>query len=208
VPLAHAHGAWVHVDGAFGLWGAASPSYRHLTAGVEQADSWATDAHKTLNVPYDCGIVVVRDPGALAAAMGMHGDYLIQDTGDAFARVPEMSRRARGVPVWAALRALGRSGVVAMVDRMAGHAAAFGEAIAAIEGAEVVNDVVFTQVCATFGDDERTRAVVARMLADGTAWTTGSRWRDRAVLRISVSNADTTDEDVRRTVDALRRAAE
>ena len=207
VPLAHAHGAWVHVDGAFGLWGAASPSYRHLTAGVEQADSWATDAHKTLNVPYDCGIVVVRDPGALAAAMGMHGDYLIQDTGDAFARVPEMSRRARGVPVWAALRALGRSGVVAMVDRMAGHAAAFAEAIAAIEGAEVVNDVVFTQVCATFGDDERTRAVVARMLADGTAWTTGSRWRDRAVLRISVSNADTTDEDVRRTVDALRRAA-
>jgi glutamate/tyrosine decarboxylase-like PLP-dependent enzyme len=206
VPLAHEHGAWVHVDGAFGLWAAAAPTYRHLTAGVEAADSWATDAHKTLNVPYDCGVVVVRDPAALTASMSVHGDYLIQEAGDPFGRVPEMSRRARGVPVWAALRSLGRSGVAAMVERMGRHARTFAEAIATIDGAQVVNDVVFTQVCATFGDDERTRAVVERMLADGTAWTSGSRWRDRAVLRISVSNAGTTDDDVARSIEALRRA--
>jgi glutamate/tyrosine decarboxylase-like PLP-dependent enzyme len=207
VPLAHEHGAWVHVDGAFGLWAAAAPTYRHLTAGVEAADSWATDAHKTLNVPYDCGVVVVRDPAALTASMSVHGDYLIQEAGDPFGRVPEMSRRARGVPVWAALRSLGRSGVAEMVERMGRHARTFAEAIATIDGAQVVNDVVFTQVCATFGDDERTRAVVERMLADGTAWTSGSRWRDRAVLRISVSNAGTTDDDVGRSIAALRRAA-
>ena len=207
VPLAHEHGAWVHVDGAFGLWAAAAPTYRHLTAGVEAADSWATDAHKTLNVPYDCGVVVVRDPAALTASMSVHGDYLIQEAGDPFGRVPEMSRRARGVPVWAVLRSLGRSGVAEMVERMGRHARTFAEAIATIDGAQVVNDVVFTQVCATFGDDERTRAVVERMLADGTAWTSGSRWRDRAVLRISVSNAGTTDDDVARSIEALRRAA-
>ena len=207
IRVAHDHHAWVHVDGAFGLWAATSPAYRHLTAGVEAADSWATDAHKTLNVPYDCGVVLVRDAAALTAAMSMHGDYLIQDDADAFARVPEMSRRARGVPVWAALRASGRSGVAETVERLCRHARTFAEAIATIDGAEVVNDVVFTQVCATFGDDDATRAVVARMLEDGTAWTTGSRWRGRAVLRISVSNASTTDDDVARTVAALRRAA-
>ena len=254
VPLAHEHGAWVHVDGAFGLWAAASPSYAHLTAGVQTADSWATDAHKTLNVPYDCGIAVVRDPAAVKAAMGMHGDYLIQDeAGDPCDRVPELSRRARSVPVYAVLAALGRRGVADLVERMAGHAAAFArgvadlpgadvlndvvftqvcvsfgsddrtrqvvdrmcrhartfaDAMAEIPGAEVLNDVVFTQVCAAFGDDDHTRAVVSRMLQDGTAWTSGSRWRDRAVLRISVSNAGTTDEDVTRTVAALRAAVE
>jgi glutamate/tyrosine decarboxylase-like PLP-dependent enzyme len=197
----------VHVDGAFGLWAAASPSYRHLTAGMDAADSWATDAHKTLNVPYDCGVVVVRDHAALTAAMTVQGDYLIQGGDDPLDRVPELSRRARGVPVWAALRAMGRSGVAGMVDRMCRHAHAFAEGIAGIDGAEVVNDVVFTQVCASFGDDERTKAVVSRMLADGTAWTSGSRWHDRAVLRISVSNAGTTDADVADTLEALRRAA-
>jgi glutamate/tyrosine decarboxylase-like PLP-dependent enzyme len=207
IPLAHEHDAWVHVDGAFGLWAAAAPTYQHLTAGVEGADSWATDAHKTLNVPYDCGVAAVRDEAALTAAMSVQGDYLIQGDRDPLGRVPELSRRARGVPVWAALRALGRSGVAEMVERMARHARTFADAIATIDGATVVNDVVFTQVCATFGDDDRTRAVVERMLADGTAWTSGSRWRDRAVLRISVSNAATTDEDVARTVEALRRAA-
>jgi len=207
IAVAHEHGAWVHVDGAFGLWAAAAPTYRHLTAGVEGADSWATDAHKTLNVPYDCGVVAVRDEAALTAAMSVQGDYLIQGDRDPFGRVPELSRRARGVPVWAALRALGRTGVAEMVERMARHARTFADAIATIDGATVVNDVVFTQVCATFGDDDRTRAVVERMLADGTAWTSGSRWRSRAVLRISVSNAGTTDEDVARTVEALRRAA-
>ena len=200
IPLAHEHDAWVHVDGAFGLWAAAAPAYRYLTTGVEGADSWATDAHKTLNVPYDCGVVAVRDEAPQTAAMSVQGDYLNQGGRDP-------SRRARGVPVWAVLRALGRSGVAEMVERMAGHARTFADAIATIDGATVVNEVVFTQVCATFGDDDRTRAVVERMLADGTAWTSGSRWRGRAVLRISVSNAGTTDEDVARTVEALRRAA-
>ncbi len=208
VELAHEAGAWVHVDGAFGLWAAASPSYRHLTAGVGGADSWATDAHKTLNVPYDCGVVVVRDAGAMSAALGVHGDYLIADAaGDPMDRVPEMSRRGRGVPVWAVLRSLGRAGVAEMLDRLCRHARTFAEAIEEMPGAEVLNEVTFTQVCASFGEDERTRRVVDRMLEEGTAWTTGSRWQDRAVLRISVSNATTTDDDVARTIEALRRAA-
>jgi glutamate/tyrosine decarboxylase-like PLP-dependent enzyme len=208
ITAAHEQGAWVHVDGAFGLWAAVSPSYRHLTQGVELADSWATDAHKTLNVPYDSGIVAVRDRAALNAAMGAQGDYLIPDAaGDPIDRVPEMSRRSRGVPVWAALRASGRTGVVEMVDRLCRHALTFADALAGIPGVEILNDVVFTQVCVSFGSEERTVAVVDRMLAEGTAWTSGSRWRDRAVLRIAVSNAGTTDEDVARSIEALRRAA-
>jgi len=207
IEVAHAHGAWVHVDGAFGLFAAASPVYRHLLAGFEAADSWATDAHKTLNVPYDCGLVIVRDPVALRAAMSMPGAYLIRDAaGDPYEKVPELSRRNRAATVWAVLRSLGRRGVADLVERMAGHARTFAEGIAAIEGAEVLNDVVYTQVCATFGDDAATVDVVARMLVDGTAWTTGSRWRDRAVLRVSVSNWSTTADDVERTLAALRGA--
>jgi glutamate/tyrosine decarboxylase-like PLP-dependent enzyme len=208
IAAAHEQGAWVHVDGAFGLWAAVSPSHRHLTRGVALADSWATDAHKTLNVPYDSGIVAVRDRAALNAAMGAQGDYLIPDAaGDPIDRVPEMSRRSRGVPVWAALRASGRSGVVDLVDRLCRHASTFADALAEMAGVEILNDVVFTQVCVSFGDDEHTLAVVDRMLAEGIAWTSGSRWQDRAVLRIAVSNAGTTDEDVRRSIEALGQAA-
>ncbi len=208
IEVAHRHGAWVHVDGAFGLFAAASPSYRHLVAGLEGADSWTTDAHKTLNVPYDCGLAIVRDRTALRAAMGAHGEYLIQDAaGDPLDTVPEFSRRGRAFAVWAVLRSLGRSGVAALVDGYVRHARAFADGLAGIEGAEVLNDVVFSQVCATFGDDAATQDVVARMLADGTAWMTGSRWRDRAVLRISVSNWSTTDDDVRTSLDALARCA-
>lgn len=209
VRAAHEHGAWVHVDGAFGLFAAASPAYQHLVEGYDEADSWATDAHKTLNVPYDCGLAIVRDATALRTSMSMHGAYLIHDeAGDPFEKVPELSRRARATTVWAVLRSLGRSGVAELVERLAGHARAFAEGIGAIDGAEVLNDVVFTQVCATFGDDARTRVVVTRMLAEGTAWTSGSIWRDRAVLRISVSNWSTTDADVDRTLAALRSVAE
>ncbi|MGM7422133.1 pyridoxal phosphate-dependent decarboxylase family protein [Cellulosimicrobium sp. CpK407] len=208
VEVAHRHGAWVHVDGAFGLFAAASPSFRHLVAGYEAADSWATDAHKTLNVPYDCGLAIVADPAPLRAAMGMHGDYLIQsDTGDPLDKVPELSRRGRAFPVWATLRALGRSGVAELVDGFCRHAAAFAAGMRAIDGAVVLNDVVFTQVCAAFGDDARTQEVVRRVLDDGTAWMSGSRWHDRAVLRVSVSSWATTDDDVRVSLDALRRAA-
>lgn len=208
IEVAHRHGAWVHIDGAFGLWAAAAPSYRHLTAGVSGADSWATDAHKTLNVPYDCGLAIVRDPVAVRAAMGMHGDYLIHDAaGEPFDKVPEISRRGRAFTVWAVLRALGRSGVTDLVERLCRHARRFADEIATIPGAEVLNDVEYTQVCVSFGSDERTEAVVARMLEDGTAWMTGSRWRGRSVLRVSVSSWATTDRDVERSVEALRRAA-
>jgi glutamate/tyrosine decarboxylase-like PLP-dependent enzyme len=209
VAVAHEHGAWVHVDGAFGLWAAATPALGHLVEGLGTADSWATDAHKTLNVPYDCGIAVVADPLALRAAMGMQASYLVHATGasDPLDRVPELSRRARGVPVWAALRSLGRTGVADLVDRLVANARLIADGIAALPGAEILNDVVFTQVCASFGSDERTRAVTERLLADGTAWMSGSRWRGRDVLRVSVSNWSTDEADVTASVDAVRRAA-
>jgi glutamate/tyrosine decarboxylase-like PLP-dependent enzyme len=141
--------------------------------------------------------------------MGMHASYLVhaEGPGDPLDRVPELSRRARGVPVWAALRSLGRSGVADLVDRLARHARAIAEGIATVDGAEILNEVVFTQVCAAFGDDERTRAVIARLLADGTTWMSGSQWRDRDVLRVSVSNWSTDEEDVAASIDAVRRAA-
>ncbi|MET9735687.1 pyridoxal-dependent decarboxylase [Streptomyces sp. NPDC006458] len=200
--------AWVHIDGAFGLWAAASPKYATLTSGCPAADSWATDAHKTLNVPYDCGLAMVRDAAALREAMGHQGAYLIHDTrGDPVDTVPELSRRGRAFPVWAALRSLGRSGVCDLVDGLCRHAAAFARGIAAIEGAIVLNDVVFTQVCAAFDSDARTDRVIQRLLDEGTTWISGSTWRGRRVLRISVSNWSTTDDDVVRTLDALRRAA-
>ncbi len=208
IRVAHENGAWVHVDGAFGLFAAASPALRPLIEGYAAADSWGTDAHKTLNVPYDCGIAIVRDPVALKAAMSMHGDYLIHDeAGDPFEKVPELSRRGRALPVWAVLRALGRTGVADLVERMARHARAFADGIGEIDGAEVLNDVVYTQLCASFGSDERTRDVVRRVLADGTSWMSGSQWAGRAVLRISVSNWATSESDVERSLAALREAA-
>ncbi|MFH8935364.1 pyridoxal phosphate-dependent decarboxylase family protein [Streptomyces griseosporeus] len=208
VSAAHEAGAWVHVDGAFGLWAAASPRLAHHTEGCQDADSWATDAHKTLNVPYDCGVAVVRDPGALRAAMSQQGAYLIHDAhGDPVDTVPELSRRGRAFTVWAVLRALGHRGVGDLVEGLCAHARAFATGIGGIDGAEVLNDVVFTQVCAAFGDDARTDRVLARLLEDGTAWISGSTWRGRRIMRISVSNWSTTADDVARTLDAIRRAA-
>lgn len=209
IAVAHEHDAWVHVDGAFGLWAAASPSLRPHVAGVERADSWATDAHKTLNVPYDCGIVAVADRAALRAAFGGRTSYLIQlddAPSDPFERVPELSRRARGVPVFAALRQLGRSGVVELVDGLAATARALAEQIGALPGVEVLNDVVFTQVCLAFGDDERTQRVTRALIADGAVWMSGSRWQDRDILRISVSNWSTDADDVATAVAAVHRA--
>ena len=206
IDLAHEYGAWVHVDGAFGLWAAAAPSLRYLVPGVERADSWATDAHKTLNVPYDSGIAIVANAGAMYAAMGVHAAYLIQDERpDPFATVPEFSRRARGFTVWAALRSLGRHGVAEMVERFCALARRFAVGLSELDGVRVVNDVVFTQVCVSFGTDEVTRELATRLLKDGTAWMTPSTWHGQAVLRISVSNWRTTDEDVDRTIAAIRR---
>jgi glutamate/tyrosine decarboxylase-like PLP-dependent enzyme len=210
IELARERGAWVHVDGAFGLWAAACPPLRHLVDGLAGADSWATDAHKTLNVPYDCGIAIVADPKAMRSAFGVRTSYLIADDsgpGDPFEKVPELSRRARGVPVWAVLRSLGRDGVAELVEGLASRARAIADGVAEIEGAEVLNDVCYTQVCVAFGNDERTRAVTARLISGGATWMSGSRWRGRDVLRISVSNWSTDEEDVRQSVNALRRAA-
>jgi len=210
IELAHANGAWVHVDGAFGLWAAASPALRPLVTGMDQADSWTTDAHKTLNVPYDCGLAIVADAAAMRSAMGVKASYLVADeSGPAvpYEKVPELSRRARGVPVWAALRSLGRRGVADLVEGLVGRAQEIAPALAEIHGAEVLNDVVFTQVSVSFGSDERTREVTARLIADGTTWMSGSRWHDRDVLRISVSNWSTDERDVRLSVDAVRAAA-
>jgi glutamate/tyrosine decarboxylase-like PLP-dependent enzyme len=210
IEAAHARGAWVHVDGAFGLWAAAVPRFAQLTAGLADADSWATDAHKTLNVPYDCGIAVVADPAAMRAAFSMRASYLIADDsgpGDPHEKVPELSRRARGIPVWAALRSLGRQGVADLVDGLCHAARGIADGMATIPGAQVLNEVPFTQVCVSFGDDARTREVTARVMADGTTWMSGSRWAGRDVLRVSVSNWSTDDEDVQRSLDAVRRAA-
>jgi glutamate/tyrosine decarboxylase-like PLP-dependent enzyme len=207
IELAHRSGAWVHVDGAFGLWAAVAPTLCHLTVGLAEADSWATDAHKTLSVPYDCGLAIVAEPRHLRTALGVHAAYLITDApgpGDPLEKVPEFSRRARGVPVWAALRSLGRVGVAQLVEGLARHAAAMAEGLRGIDGAHVLNDVLYTQVCVAFETDEITRAVAEALVGNGTVWMSGSRWHDRDVIRISVSNWVTSEEDVRRSVDAVR----
>ena len=208
IGLAHERGAWVHVDGAFGLWAAASPRLRPRLDGVELADSWATDAHKTLNVPYDCGVEIVRRSEPVLAAFSAHTAYLLRDGSatDPFERVPEMSRRARGVPVWAALRSLGRSGVADLVDRLAATAAELADRLARLPGVEVLNEVAFTQVCLSFGSDERTREVTRRVIADGAVWMSGSRWAGRDVLRLSVSNWSTDAHDIDTAVEAVSRA--
>jgi glutamate/tyrosine decarboxylase-like PLP-dependent enzyme len=206
IQIARKHGAWIHVDGAFGLWAAAAPDLGHLIRGFEDADSWGTDAHKTLNVPYDCGIAIVRDASALRSAMGLHTSYLIHDAegpGDPFEKVPELSRRARGVPVWAALKSLGRDGVAAQVRGLADAASAIAAGLADLDGVEVLNDVAYTQVSVAFGDDATTRAVTARILEEGRVWMSGSRWRDRDILRVSVSNWRTGEDEVATAVAAV-----
>jgi glutamate/tyrosine decarboxylase-like PLP-dependent enzyme len=208
-------GAWVHVDGAFGLWAAASPASRHLTRGIERADSWATDAHKWLNVPYDSGLVFCAHPDAHRAAMGTRASYLVYSEGaerDQLDWNPEASRRARGFPVYAAIRSLGRSGIVDLVDRCCAHARRFAEALAREPEVEVLNDVVLNQVLVRFLDrggdhDARTHAVIKAVQEDGTCWLGGTTWQDKAAMRISVSNWATTTDDVDRSVAAILRAA-
>ena len=204
---AHAAGAWVHVDGAFGLWAKASPRYAHLVAGVERADSWSTDAHKWLNVPYDCGIALVRDPHALAAAMAIQAAYIpaAQAERNPFDYTPEFSRRARGVEVWAALRSLGRQGLSAMIERNCAAAQRFAERLRAA-GCEILNDVVLNQVLVSFGEPAETQRVIAAVQADGTCWTGGTVWQGRTAMRISVCSWATTEADVDLSVAAMLRA--
>ena len=215
--VAHEHGAWVHVDGAFGLWAAASPDRRHLIAGIENADSCGTDGHKWLNVPYDSGLAFVADPVAHRQAMSLlAASYLVFGEGaerDNANWVPEMSRRARGFPIWAAIRELGRSGIAEMVDRGCECARRFADGLGAAPGVKILNEVVLNQVLVRFtapdgGDsDAFTREVVSRVQADGTSWLGGTTWQGKAAMRISVSNWSTTEADVDRSVEAILRAA-
>jgi glutamate/tyrosine decarboxylase-like PLP-dependent enzyme len=204
-----AAGAWLHVDGAFGLWAAASPRLRHLTVGCDRADSWATDAHKWLNVPYDCGLVFCRHPQAHGQAMAVAASYLQRADGRSPSDwVPESSRRARGFAVWAALRSLGRDGVAELVDRCCDHARAFAEILGARPEVEILNDVVLNQVLVRFGDDDEvTREVVRTVQVDGTCWLGATDWQGRAAMRISVSSFRTTREDVERSAAAILEAA-
>jgi glutamate/tyrosine decarboxylase-like PLP-dependent enzyme len=203
--------AWLHVDGAFGLWAAVSPDLRHLVRGAERADSWATDFHKWLNTPYDNGIAFCAHPAPHRAAMSVRASYLVHADEDGprdqMDWNPEFSRRARGFPVYAAIRSLGRSGIAELVERCCAHARRFGETLGETRGVTVLNDIVLNQVLVRFGDDARTRAVVAAVQEDGTCWLSGTTWQGRAAMRISVSNWSTTEDDVDRSVESILRAA-
>ncbi|MGW5187819.1 pyridoxal phosphate-dependent decarboxylase family protein [Kribbella sp. NPDC004138] len=204
---AHEHHAWVHVDGAFGLWAAVSEQLRPLVDGIELADSWASDAHKWLNVPYDSGLVLCAHPEPHRAAMSIRAAYLIQDENgerDPMDYNPEFSRRARGIPVYAAVRALGRSGIAEIVDRCHAMAQRFADALRA-EGIEVLNEVVLNQILVRFGDDELTRRVVAAVQREGTCWMSGTTWQGTAAMRISVTNWTTGAADIDRSAAAVVR---
>ena len=205
---AHRRGAWVHVDGAFGLWAAASPQFEHLVAGREGADSWAVDGHKWLQVPYDTGFVLCADPEAHSLSMSYTAAYLQDDRALRAPSdfVPESSRRSRGFASWAALRELGRAGLAELVERCCALAGRFAEQLGTVEGARVANEVVLNQVLVGFGDDERTDRVIANVQHDGTCWMGGTTWRGDRLMRISVSNWTTTEDDVDRSVEAIRRA--
>jgi glutamate/tyrosine decarboxylase-like PLP-dependent enzyme len=205
---AHDAGAWVHVDGAFGLWACVAPSRAHLVRGMERADSWATDFHKWLNVPYDSGIAIVRDRDALRKAMAVSAEYLPTETKERNPSdyTPELSRRARGVDVWAAMRSLGRSGLTEMVERHCRQAQRFAEGLSGA-GFTIHNDVVLNQVLVSFGDAERTRAVIRAIQADGTLWAGETVWQGKTAMRISVIGWNTTDADVERSIDVIVRLA-
>jgi glutamate/tyrosine decarboxylase-like PLP-dependent enzyme len=204
---ARPHGAWVHVDGAFGLWAAAAPGRAHLTRGVEAADSWATDAHKWLNVPYDSGLVITRDDSSLRAAMSVDGAYLTQsESRIPYQYTPDFSRRARAIEVWAALRHLGRSGLADLIERTCQFARRFADALTAA-GHRVLNEVVLNQVLVSFGTPERTRRVIERIQSDGTCWCGGTTWQGQTAMRISVSSWATSSADVDASIAAILHAA-
>lgn len=204
---AHQSNAWVHVDGAFGLWAAVSPKYAPQLAGFAACDSWAIDCHKWLNVPYDSGLAVVRDPEHLKAAMAISAAYLASsDMREPWHYVPEASRRARGVELWAALRSLGRSGLRELIERNCSQAQQFASRLRDAEFA-ILNDVVLNQVLVSFGSPEQTRRVIAAIQSDGTCWCGGTQWQGHTAMRISVSSWATTDEDVDRSIEAIIRIA-
>ncbi len=197
---------WIHVDGAFGVWARVAPARAHLARGMELADSWATDAHKWLNTPYDCGIAIVRDGDALRKAMRLSAAYLPSDAANASDYVPEGSRRPRGVDVWGTLRLLGRSGLADLVERNCRLAKRFADAFSAA-GYTVLNEVELNQVLVSFGDVARTRAVIAAVQEDGTCWCGGTVWQGKTAMRVSVSCWATTEADVDRSIEAILRIA-
>ena len=207
VDICREHGAWCHVDGAFGLWAAVSPSRRHLLRGFERADSWATDGHKWLNVPYDCGIAIVADARRQRAAMASVAEYIPaveSDTAWSAEATPEFSRRSRGVPLYAALRSLGRDGLTDLVDRCCDHARRIAARLDEADDVEVLNDVVLNQVLVRFGaGDEITGRVIERVQGDGTCWAGASRWHGEVVMRISVCGWQTTTADADRSAEAI-----
>jgi glutamate/tyrosine decarboxylase-like PLP-dependent enzyme len=204
---AHEQGAWVHVDGAFGLWAAAAPDRAHLMRGFNQADSWATDAHKWLNVPYDSGLAFVRDPEQLRRALSLSAAYLPQaEAREPSQFTPELSRRARGIEVWAALKTLGRAGLAELIERNCRQATRFAEGLRDA-GYAILTEVVLNQVLVSFGAPERTRAVIAAIQDDGTCWCGPTIWHEQTAMRISVSSWRTTDEDVERSLAAMIRIA-
>jgi glutamate/tyrosine decarboxylase-like PLP-dependent enzyme len=204
---AHEHGAWVHVDGAFGLWAAASPKYKHLMQGFELADSWATDAHKWPNINYDSGVVLVRDSVALRSAMTISAAYLQPGTQrEPMHHTPEASRRARGIELWAGLKSLGRCGFADLIERTCAHAQRFAEGLREA-GFEILNDVVINQVLVSFGSAERTREVIRRIQEDGTCWCGGTVWQGKTAMRISVSSWVTSAADVEKSLAAIIRIA-
>jgi glutamate/tyrosine decarboxylase-like PLP-dependent enzyme len=209
VAAARARGAWVHVDGAFGLWAAAVPGLRAQVPRIASADSWTTDAHKWMNVPYDSGLAIVADPAPHRAAMSVHASYLMRGADEervGMDWVPESSRRARVVPLYALIRTLGRSGIQDMVSRTCRLARRMAERLAAEPGITILNDVVLNQVLVRFESDDTTRDVIARVQADGTCWAGGASWRGQQVMRISISNWSTTEHDIDRSAEAIGRA--
>ena len=207
-PRARQSGAWVHIDGAFGLWARVAPTRAHLVKGIEHADSWATDAHKWLNVPYDSGVAFVRDGDALRKAMAITAEYLPTETAQRNPSdyTPELSRRARGVDIWAAMRSLGRSGISEMIERHCRQARRFAEGLRKL-GFEILNDVVLNQVLVSFGTPERTKKMIAAIQDDGTMWAGETLWQGKTAMRISVIGWSTSDDDVEKCLDAIARIA-
>lgn len=208
IPYAQANGAWVHVDGAFGLWARASDELAPLAKGFGAADSWAADAHKWLNVPYDCGVAIVRATDSLHGAMSIRGSYLLlSEHRDAIDVTPDSSRRARAIEVWAALKSLGRSGLAELIARNVRQAKWLAKQLDTA-GIEVLNDVVLNQIVVSFGDDKRTKNVISALQKSGECWCGGTMWRDRQAMRISISSWATTQSDLEIALDAILRASQ
>ena len=210
MPKAQAAGAWTHIDGAFALWAMAARRTRHLCQGIELADSWSCDAHKTLNTPYDCGLILCKDRRALIAAMQAQGSYIQwseDGNRDSMLYTPDMSRRARGVELWAALKSLGREGVDALVTQLCDRAQQFATALA-VEGYQILNDVVFNQVAVALDNDDQTQRALSYIQDSGECWVGGAKLNDRAIIRVSICSYRTTSNDVERSVHSFAAAKE